>query len=135
MLKEDYDVGPFTIPTGFQFDGASMPSWTWSLLRLDPFGRICAAALPHDLLYVNCGRVQGPDGTWMLYTERQADEMFYERCKAGCDMNWLQSRLVRRAVIWFGDYDTYGKSKAALWNKEWLEEYNYGRTGIYRPAV
>lgn len=123
LLKEDYDVGPFTIPSGFQFDGASMPSWTWSLLGLDPFGRICAAALPHDLLYVNCGRVLGPDGAWMYYTERQADDMFGERCSL-CEMSWLQYRLVRRAVILFGDYDTYHKSKSATWNKEWLKAYN-----------
>jgi len=125
ILKEDYDVGDFIIPAGFQFDGASMPAWTWSLLRLDPFGRICAAALPHDLLYVNCGNVRGRDGTWLQIPENEADEMFYERCKDGCDMNWLQSRLVRRAVVWFGDYDTYHKSKSAEWNRQWLWAYNH----------
>lgn len=126
-LVEDYEVindyDSWIIPKGFEFDGASMPTWTWSLLGLDPFGRICAAALPHDLMYVNCGRIMGKDGHWMYYTEKQADDMFGERCSL-CDMNWLQYRLVRRAVILFGDYDTYGKSKSAQWNKDWLIKYN-----------
>ena len=125
VLKEAYDVGPFTIPPGFFFDGASMPTFTWSLLCLDPFGRICAAALPHDLLYVNCGRVRGHDGTWLCYTEREADEMFADRC-VDSDLNWIQMRLIRRAVIMFGDYDTYGKSKGAEWNRDWLLSYNKG---------
>lgn len=125
ILKEPYDCGEFIIPAGFHFDGASMPTWTWSIMCLDPFGRIGAAALPHDLLYVNLGVVRGKNGEILQYLESAADEMFYERTKY-CQMNWLQSRLVRRAVIWFGDYDTYHKSKSFYWNEKWLEQYNKG---------
>ena len=126
VITKNYDCGDFWIPKGFQFDGATMPAITWSLLRLDPFGRIVAAAAPHDLLYVNNGRVLGKDGSWLHYTERQADDMFGERCK-DCDMNWLQYRLVRRAVILFGDYDTFHKSQCYKWNELWLRFYNMGK--------
>ena len=100
-----------------------MPSFTWSLLRLDPFGRIAGAAAPHDLLYVNCGRVRGRDGRFMFISEQEADEMFYRRAIT-CDLNWLQARLVRRAVIWFGDYDYKQISPCAQWNRQWLTRYN-----------
>lgn len=124
LLKEDYDAGDFTIPAGFQFDGATMPTWSWSLLRLDPFGRISGAALPHDLLYVNCGSVRGHDGTWLQYTEEEADDMFGERCSQ-CEMNWVQYRLLRRAVVLFGNYDKHQTSKSARWNHSWLWAYNH----------
>jgi len=132
VLREDYDCGEFIIPKGFQFDGATMPTWTWSLMQLEPFGRICAAALPHDLLYVTLGVVWGKDGNHLRYTEIQADEMFYERAKQ-CDLNWLQARLVRRAVILFGDYDLDRTSCVYQWNKDWLLSYTQGDlNGIFK---
>ena len=125
VLKQDYDCGEFIIPKGFQFDGATMPTWTWSLMQLEPFGRIGAAALPHDLLYVTLGIVWGKDGKHLHYTEAEADEMFYHRAEQ-CDLNWLQARLVRRAVILFGDYDHKMKSRSYHWNREWIKKYIQG---------
>lgn len=130
VITEDYDCGEFIIPAGFHFDGATMPWWTWSLMRLDPFERITGAAAPHDLLYVNLGRVRAKDGSWLYYSEPEADEMFYRRAIT-CDLNWLQARLVRRAVIWFGDYDFKHKSNCYKWNVEWLERYNNNGCVLY----
>ena len=125
ILIEPYDCGSFTIPAGFQFDGASLPTFTWSLLCLEPQGRILAAALPHDLLYVTLGNVRSKDGSWVHYDKKDADRMFYERSQK-CGLNWIQSRLVWRAVYWFGHYDIDHHSQTYLWNKEWLKEYEQG---------
>jgi len=123
ILKEPYDCGNLIIPEGFHFDGASIPRFCWTIIGVEPFGRIVGAAILHDLCYCNLGNVRLKDGTWVTISEREADETFYERAKQ-CELNWLQSRLVRRAVIWFGDYDVKGKSKVTKWNQDWLKRYN-----------
>lgn len=42
--------GQFTIPRGYQFDGASVPRAFWGLLGYMPFGLHIAAAIEHDFL-------------------------------------------------------------------------------------
>ena len=125
ITSHPYDAGPFIIPAGFQFDGASMPWWVWSAIRLSPFDTIVGPACGHDLLYVQCGRVRLKDGSWVTVTKAQADDYFYGRCMAeNVEMSWLQERLVRRAVKVFGRYDKKRKSNCYKWNVNWLNEYN-----------
>lgn len=132
ILTEDYDAGDFIVPAAFQFDGATIPWWAWSLIRLDPFGRISGPACGHDFLYVTCGRVLGKDGRPLFYTEDEADEYFYHRCQAeNVEMNWLQERLVRRAVFLFGDYDYKKESNVYIWNSLMIESY----LERYRAAI
>lgn len=123
IITEDYDCGDFIVPAGFQFDGATMPWWSWSALRLDPFGRISGSAAPHDLLYVNLGRVRGKHGEWLFYSEDEADHMFHVRTK-DCGLNGFQRVAVHGAVRLFGHYDHKQKSNCAIWNREWLVAYN-----------
>lgn len=131
-LTKSYDAGSFIVPEGFHFDGATIPWWAWSIIRLDPFGSIVGPACGHDFLYVTCGKVIGKDGYPQVWSEKAADEYFYKRCQAtNVEMSWLQERLVRRAVIWFGDYDVDKTSNVYHWNKHWLEIY----LERYRTAV
>ena len=123
-LISPYDAGNFEVPAGFEFDGATIPWFVWSLIRLSPFDTIVGPACGHDFLYVTCGRVLGWDGRPLYYTEKQSDEYFYRRCQAtNVEMSWLQERAVRRAVIWFGDYDVDKRSDVYNWNTKMIEDY------------
>ena len=78
-----------TIPSGFMFDGATIPAIFWWPLRLHPFSpRIVTAALEHDFNY---------------YTRRDrkaSDQLFYTTLKKhGIDKlrAWLMYAAVRSA--------------------------------------
>lgn len=66
-------------------DGVSIPRWLWSLLGVRPRGRLRLAAIWHNWLYYNCGRVQVRqmrNGAWVYewrtFTKTQCDVMFLE---------------------------------------------------------
>lgn len=66
-------------------DGVSIPRWLWSWLGVRPGGRIRLAAIWHNWLYYNVGRVQvrrWRNMGWMYetrhYTKAQCDVMFLE---------------------------------------------------------
>lgn len=46
------------VPEGFRNDGASIPRIFWTILGLTPDGLIRAAALIHDFILVNKGRLK-----------------------------------------------------------------------------
>jgi hypothetical protein len=50
------------IPAGFEYDGASVPRFLWTLLGISPDGLHRAAALVHDWLYRHAGLL--PDGSF-----------------------------------------------------------------------
>jgi hypothetical protein len=58
------------IPSGFRYDGASVPRFLWSVTGITPDGLHRAATLIHDYLYVN--RIHG-------LSRRQVDKLFYEQ--------------------------------------------------------
>lgn len=66
-LKVREDNGAFktirnriTIPAGFRYDGASVPRVFWTLTGINPDGPQRAAALIHDMIYVQKGDL--PEG-------------------------------------------------------------------------
>jgi len=92
-LLEDVHVAyrgyRFTIPSGFKYDGASIPGLFWSVLGVHPFHhKVFYAALIHDYLYR-----RGYRGI--------ADKCFRSQLKEdGC--NLYQRQLMYLAVRLFG---------------------------------
>lgn len=69
-------VGDYiTAPSGFEFDGESIPAVLHGLVP--PFGQSKRAACIHDYLYKHAA-YQKADGTWQPVTRRQADEVYLE---------------------------------------------------------
>ena len=116
---EDYDDPNTTIrvPEGFVTDFASIPRVLWTVLP--PTGKYGKAAVVHDYLYVVGGKV--PCG-WCtterakfphlnedeshcpntkIYTKADADRIFLEAMEV-LGVNWVQRKLMYRAVRWFG---------------------------------
>ena len=74
------------IPEGYTFDGASIPWWCWSALRVHPLSnRVLIAALVHDYLYeIRCNR-------------KQADKLFMDLL-IGAGMTEQKAKLFWSAV-------------------------------------
>ncbi len=49
-----------TIPSGFRYDGASVPRFFWTITGIKPDGLQRAAALIHDMIYIQKGNL--PEG-------------------------------------------------------------------------
>lgn len=68
---EDGILRAITIPTGFLCDLASVPRWLWTITGITPSGLIEAAALLHDFIYRNKGKLPRysygmlKDGVWV----------------------------------------------------------------------
>lgn len=100
------------IATGFEYDGASIPRFAWSLLGLRPMGKTSAAACLHDHCYLRGGRLgssyevyEQSTGFWRIQQGRwsrlRADKLFATMLKeAGA--NKFQTTLAYQAVRLFG---------------------------------
>lgn len=52
-----YNGHLITIESDFKFDGATIPRFLWGILGICPFGWVLPAALKHDYIYVNEGKL------------------------------------------------------------------------------
>lgn len=106
MLVQDYkiDLTPYgynlilTIPQGFVYDGASVPRFLWSIVGLGIDGLHRAAALVHDYLYENQGRISGIGAYGFAFTRKQSDVLFRDmmrRDKIANHRVWLAYKGVR----------------------------------------
>lgn len=59
------------IPAGYIFDGASIPWFAWSLLRLAPHGIMDTPALPHDDIYHHKGKI--PQGFYWIWNKYDSE--------------------------------------------------------------
>jgi len=101
-----------TVPEGFDYDGASVPRFAWSICGLHPDGLIRAAACIHDWLYEHKGelpydsyqRLRWPD-VWenvpKVWTRRNADRMF-GRIMRESGIRKIRRRVAYLAVRGFG---------------------------------
>lgn len=99
------------IPTGFTYDGASVPRFIWSLSGITPDGLIRAAALVHDWIYNHAGLL--PPGfqqylqedQWLdvhgRWSRREADRMF-SRIMRDAGVSRFRRRIAYLAVRLFG---------------------------------
>lgn len=94
--------GILSVPADFNTDLASVPRLFWNILP--PFGAYEEAAVAHDWLYRNAGRVevierQQPRPT--LFSRAGADAVFLAGMIA-CDVPVWQRSAIYRAVRLFG---------------------------------
>ena len=104
-LEEDYACvhagTTITVPSGFEFDLASVPRILWWLIS--PFDLSIAAPLIHDFLYRYAGNP--PHGTvhpQRTYTRKEADRLFRDIMKKE-GVWWWRRAAAYRAVRWFGE--------------------------------
>lgn len=84
------------IPAGFQTDFASIPRVFWTILP--PYGDYGKAAIVHDYLYSNRGKVG--DKT---YTRKECDEIFLFAMKS-LSVGWLKRYVIYFAVRGFAGF-------------------------------
>lgn len=96
----------FWLARGFQYDGASIPWFMWSVLKASPDGLWRAATLVHDYLYINNGEVTaeyiatGKKETLQL-SRKQVDQIFLiDMLRAG--VNERKARRMYRGVRTLG---------------------------------
>jgi hypothetical protein len=105
QLAEDfeYHVGSkdsdevIKVPAGFITDFATIPQFLWGIFP--PTGRYTKAAVIHDYLTANKGRIPHATAddntiTYRCYTKKQVDKIFLEAMKV------LGVNIVTRRVIW-----------------------------------
>jgi hypothetical protein len=83
----------YTIPSGFIYDGASIPRLLWTPLGVTPDGIHRAATLIHDYLYVN--------KMVFNYSRKEVDEIFYNHLLI-LGMNKRKAKVLYFGVRIFG---------------------------------
>ena len=68
-LLQDYTYKGIEIPMGYEWDGATIPRFAWSLIGYYPMGKMAEPSLVHDWIYVHKGL-----GT---FTRKECDDLFY----------------------------------------------------------
>jgi hypothetical protein len=80
-LREDWEVvwhgKRVAVPMGYQYDGASVPRWLWSITGLTPDGLMRLGALPHDWVYDHAGIMDTES-----FTRLEADQMMFDLYRA-----------------------------------------------------
>jgi len=83
-----YDDGAYqiTVKEGFDFDGATIPSWLWSIIG-SPIGELYSrGACLHDALYASQGLKRAA-----------CDDLFYKAIRAD-GTGFIRAKLMYRAV-------------------------------------
>jgi len=78
-----------SVPINYQWDGASIPRFAWSIMGLTPSGILDAPSLAHDILYRSAGGRKNMNGCALtnkndngIFVDREeADWLFYEIMK------------------------------------------------------
>lgn len=101
-LTKDYpftvDGVTETIPKGYEWDGATIPRWFWSIIGYYPMGAMAEPSVIHDWIYVNKGIL--PNST---YTRSRCDKLFYKHMlKSGVTPH--SALRMYRVVQLFGFY-------------------------------
>ena len=100
FLRTDYTFQAFdkciVIPSGFLFDGASIPIWVIPFVGLQRFGKHDPASLIHDYLYENEGRIKE-----CTYTRKQADKLLLSHL-VECGVKVKVAKRVYKLVRIFG---------------------------------
>jgi hypothetical protein len=92
------------IPIGFEWDGATIPRITWSLIGYYPAGIMLAPSLWHDFIYINKGLVVNmEDGDVLKISRKDCDKLFYEHCIA-VGVKRLKALKMYYAIRLFGAY-------------------------------
>ena len=88
-LYQNYTYENIVVPHGFQYDGASVPRIFMFLIGFERDGIHRCAALVHDWLYRNGGKIENvADNSVTTYTRRYADHTFYVMLKKVGVKSW-----------------------------------------------
>ena len=101
-LTEDYRYRAFLIPSGFRWDGASVPRLFWTLTGVRPGGRILGASCIHDALYRYGGEVPVSWNDPIRYWSRKEADQLFRKMMKGAGIGWLQCHRAYWAVRMFG---------------------------------
>lgn len=88
-------VGVITIPTGFESDGLSIPSFAWPLVG-PASGPAFRAGLLHDFLYSKASNAK-----WGHIDRKTADVLFKE-AMYNLDIGWVRREMIYLSVRAFG---------------------------------
>ena len=106
--------GILTIKAGFDFDGASIPRWLWSLIGHPVEPTILPGALPHDGLYCT-----------HAFSKARTDQLFLD-VMAAFDRGRINRKLC------YGAVETAGRF---VWPKTPEEIAKYKEFVIWEPFV
>lgn len=97
-LLEPYNYGAISIPAGYEWDGATIPRFAWSIIGYYPMGKMAEPSLVHDWIYVNKGNLNG-----VTFTRKESDDLFYTHMIAAGVEPKAAKRMYRIVRI-FGFY-------------------------------
>jgi len=112
----DPEHGFIEVPSGFLFDGASIPRLAWTIIGVTPFdSRIIHAAVIHDWLY-----------STRSLSRKFSDDVFKRIMKSEGRLNRLSISIIYRAVR-IGGCKSYNKTRQLdeFYRPELIEDYNY----------
>ena len=93
-LSKDFtfyiDGKKFLIKRGYRTDGASIPSYAWSIIGSPFTGNYVIPALIHDMLYAT-----------NIYTREKSDKIFYDMMRK-CGVGYVKANSIYYAVRMFG---------------------------------
>lgn len=115
FIRQNGEV--WTAPIGMRFDGASIPSWAWTITRESPFsGQTFYPAIIHD---AGCKGIVTVDGVLRPEAglrDGLVHKVFYEGLRSR-GMNLLKAKLFYRAV-WASGMLKGGQSPHTPWEEE-----------------
>lgn len=91
-------------PSNFEWDGATIPRWAWSIIGYYPGGQMTAPSLWHDLIYVQKGHIfNSVTGENEYISRKHCDELFYHHMiRSG--ISEKKAKAMYQAIRFFGRF-------------------------------
>jgi len=101
-FRSDIAGGVIVVPVGYVSDLASIPQFAWSVFMASDDPRIELGGWVHDVLYQYHGAITLEDGTKVLLTRRQADNILAHEAMPDLSATSGQCTAVYQALRRFG---------------------------------
>jgi hypothetical protein len=104
------------IPSGFEWDGATLPQFTWSILGYYPSGVMLTPSLWHDYIYIFEGKIRNVSTLQdEEITREHCDQLFYmHMLRSGVEPK--KAKMFYKYVRFFGRFFWFDKSNNWLTN-------------------
>lgn len=85
--KNQMIINKITIPSGFRYDGASIPRFLWTITGFLPDGLHRAASLIHDYIYYYKGNIPKESFNWRYRgdSDETSEEVIGKWSRKDCD--------------------------------------------------
>lgn len=90
------------IPSGFIWDGASVPQILWSVLGFYPGGIMLPPSVVHDYIYIAKGKVYNLASNEMVCISRKECDLLFKAHMEFVGMPKRKLTLAYKGVKWFG---------------------------------